>query len=100
MSAPTLARGLSPVRTVLPNNVVAIAQQNVAAPAVAISTAFRAGSIHDPASLPGLSYLMSLVVDRGTSPDPRTPSRRRSTIEASRCAWPSPDTPSRSAARV
>ena len=67
MSAPTLARGLSPVRSVLPNNVVAIAQQNVAAPAVAITLAFRAGSIHDPTSLPGLSYLMSLVVDRGTS---------------------------------
>ena len=67
VSAPTLARGLSPARSVLPNNVVAIAQQNVAAPAVAISLAFRAGSIHDPASLPGLSYLMSLVVDRGTS---------------------------------
>ena len=31
MSAPTLARGLSPARSVLPNNVVAIAQQNVAA---------------------------------------------------------------------
>jgi zinc protease len=67
VSAPSLARGLSPVRSVLPNNVVTIAQQNVAAPAVSINLAFRAGSLHDPGSLPGLSYFTSLVVDRGTS---------------------------------
>ena len=66
MSAPTLARGLSPVRALLPNGAVAIAQQNVAAPAVAIHLVFSAGSFHDPRTLPGLAYLTSLVIDRGT----------------------------------
>ena len=66
MSAPSLARGLSPLRAVLPNQVVATAQQNGAAPAVAISLAFSAGSLHDPDHLPGLAYLTSLVIDRGT----------------------------------
>lgn len=66
MSAPTLARGLSPVRAVLPNGVVTIAQQNVTAPAVAINATFGAGSFHDPVIFPGLAYLTSLVIDRGT----------------------------------
>lgn len=66
MNVPTLACGLAPVRLVLPNQVVAIAQQNVAAPAVAVSATFSAGSFHDPVSLPGLAYLTSLVIDRGT----------------------------------
>lgn len=66
VSPPTLARGLTPTRDVLSNGLVAIAQQNVAAPAVAINLAFCAGSVHDPTTLPGLSYLTSLVIDRGT----------------------------------
>jgi zinc protease len=66
VSLPTLTRGLSPVRDVLANGVVAIAQQNAAAPAVAISAVFPAGSFHDPLRLPGLAYLTSLVIDRGT----------------------------------
>ena len=66
MSPPTLARGLSPVRAQLPNGAVAIAQQNVAAPAVAVQLVFAAGSFHDPRTLPGLAYLTSLVIDRGT----------------------------------
>ena len=70
MSAPTLARGLSPVRAVLSNNAIAIAQQNVAAPAVALNLAFGAGSLHDPVALPGLAYLTSLVIDRGTGSRP------------------------------
>ena len=67
MSAPSLARGLTPLRSGLPNNLVAIAQQNVAAPAVAVHLAFRAGSFHDSTALPGIAYLASLVIDRGTT---------------------------------
>jgi len=63
---PTLIRGRAPARDVLPNGLVAIAQQNVAAPAVALNLSFCAGSFHDPVTLPGLSYLASLVIDRGT----------------------------------
>lgn len=66
MSAPSLARGLSPVRAVLPNHALAIAQQNVAAPAVSLNLAFCAGSFHDPLPLPGLAHLTALVLDRGT----------------------------------
>jgi zinc protease len=67
VSAPTLARGLSPVRQVLDNGVVAIAQQNPATPAVAINATFAAGSLRDPERLPGLANLASMVIDRGTA---------------------------------
>lgn len=66
MSAPSLTRGLSPVRAALPNGAVAIAQQNVAAPAVALNLTLPAGALHDPPELPGLAYLTSLVIDRGS----------------------------------
>ena len=35
-------------------------------PAVTISAVFRAGSVYEPADLPGLSYLAGRVIDRGT----------------------------------
>lgn len=67
MSQPTLAGGLSPVRGVLDNGVIAIVQHRRTARAVAINAAFAAGSVRDPESLPGLAYLAGLVVDRGTA---------------------------------
>ena len=67
MSVPTLARGLSPVRQVLDNGVVAIAQQNAATPAVAINATFAAGSFRDPEELPGVANLASMAIDRGTT---------------------------------
>ena len=65
MSQPALARGLSPVRAVLDNGVVAIVQENRTAPAVAINATFSAGSVREPESLPGLAYLTGLTIDRG-----------------------------------
>ena len=61
-----LERGLSPVREVLPNGAVLLAQENRGVPAVAISAAFDAGSITDPEGLPGLAYLAAKTLDRGT----------------------------------
>ena len=58
--------GLAPVRTVLPNGAVVIAQETVTTPAVTISAVFRAGSMYEPADLPGLAYLTGRVIDRGT----------------------------------
>ena len=61
-----LARGLSPVRHVLSNGVVVLAQENRGVPAVAITASFDAGSITDPGSCPGLAYLAAKTLDRGT----------------------------------
>lgn len=65
MSA-TVTRGLAPVRTVLPNGAVVIAQETTLTPAVTISAIFRAGSVYEPADAPGLAYLTGRVIDRGT----------------------------------
>ncbi|MGH9374264.1 MAG: M16 family metallopeptidase [Vicinamibacterales bacterium] len=62
----TLARGLSPVRAQLSNGAVVTVQETSMTPAVTISAAFRAGSMFDPADLPGLSYLTGRIIDRGT----------------------------------
>ena len=62
----TIARGLAPVRSVLPNGAVVIAQQTVMTPAVTISAVFRAGSVGEPSAVPGLAYLTGRVIDRGT----------------------------------
>jgi zinc protease len=62
----TLARGLTPVRTVLDSGAVVIAQQTSLTPAVTISAMFRAGSAFDPPDRPGVAYLSGKVIDRGT----------------------------------
>jgi zinc protease len=60
-------RGQMPAREVLPNGLVVIASESHATPAVTISASVRAGSVHDPAPLPGLAYFASRVLDRGTT---------------------------------
>jgi zinc protease len=66
----TLARGLSPVRSVLANGAVVLVQETSTTPAVAINASFLAGSIYEPEALTGLSHLMARVVDRGTERRP------------------------------
>jgi zinc protease len=60
------ARGLSPVRSALPNGVVALAQETPATPAVTINATLHTGSVAEPSHLPGLAYFTSRLVDRGT----------------------------------
>jgi len=57
---------LNPVRTRLDNGVSLLVKQTTTTPAVAISLAVRAGSIADPAGTPGMTWLLSRVIDRGT----------------------------------
>src|SRR5258707_7502446 len=57
---------LNPVRTRLDNGVSLLVKQTTTTPAVAISLAIRAGSIADRAGLPGMTWLLSRVIDRGT----------------------------------
>jgi zinc protease len=59
--------GLSPSRTTLSNGVVVIAKETRAIPAVTINLSIRAGSVCDPSDAPGAVYLMSRVLDRGTT---------------------------------
>jgi zinc protease len=63
---PTLASCLSPVRATLDNGAVVVVQETSATPAVAINATFLAGSLYEPAHLPGLAYLTGRVIDRGT----------------------------------
>jgi len=58
---------LNPVRATLPNGAVLLAKQTSTTPAVAINLAVRAGSAADPAGQPGLTWLLSRVLDRGTA---------------------------------
>jgi zinc protease len=57
---------LNPIRTRLDNGVSLLVKQTTTTPAVAISLSLRAGSIADPAGLPGMTWLLSRVIDRGT----------------------------------
>ena len=57
---------LNPVRTALANGATLLAKQTSTTPAVAINLAVRAGSASDPAGQPGLTWLLSRVLDRGT----------------------------------
>ena len=61
-----MSRGLAPARNVLDNGVVLLAKQTRTTPAVSINLAVRAGSVCDPADAPGLMWLLSRVIDRGT----------------------------------
>jgi zinc protease len=67
MSLPSVSHGLAPVRTVLPNGVAVIAKDTRKTAAVTINVALRAGSIGDPPGLDGATFLLSRVIDRGTT---------------------------------
>jgi zinc protease len=60
-------QGLSPARTVLDNGAVVITKETRTTPAVAITVAVRAGSVCDPPGAEGMTWLLSRVIDRGTS---------------------------------
>jgi zinc protease len=60
-------RGLEPARAVLDNGLVFIGKETHTTPAVTIDLAIRAGSICDPADAPGGTWLLSRVIDRGTT---------------------------------
>ncbi len=57
---------LNPVRTTLENGITVLAKKTSTTPSVAISLAIRAGSAYDPPGAPGITWLLSRVIDRGT----------------------------------
>jgi zinc protease len=61
-----LTSGLSPVRTVLDNGAVVLAQETSTTPAVAINVTFKAGGVHESPSLPGVAYFVGRLLDRGS----------------------------------
>lgn len=67
MTASTICRGLTPIRAVLRNGAVLLAEEIGGTPAVAINVTFDAGSVNDPADLPGVAYLVRHTIDRGTA---------------------------------
>jgi zinc protease len=62
-----MSPGLAPARSVLPNGVVLLSRRTRATPSVTINIAIRAGSVCDPADATGAMYLLSKVIDRGTT---------------------------------
>jgi len=58
---------LNPTRIQLPNGATLLAKTTTTTPAVAINLGVRAGSASDPAGEPGSAWLLSRVIDRGTS---------------------------------
>jgi zinc protease len=60
------AAGLSPVRAVLDNGVVILAQNNPTTPTVVVNLTFFTGSVYEPPSLSGLAFVAALAIDRGT----------------------------------
>jgi len=64
---PQPIRGLAPARVRLPNGATIVAKETRKTPAVAINIAIRAGSICDPSDALGATYVLSRVIDRGTS---------------------------------
>ena len=62
-----LPPGLAPSRVQLPNGATVVAKETRKTPAVSINVAIRAGSICDPADALGATYVLSRVIDRGTS---------------------------------
>ena len=51
----------------LDNGAVVIVQETSSIPSVSINATFLAGSLYEPDNLPGLAYLTSRVIDRGTT---------------------------------
>ena len=64
---PIVPVGLSPTAATLPNGVRLLTKQTETTPAVNINLAVQAGSVYDPEELPGVAFLLSRVIDRGTS---------------------------------
>ena len=62
-----VAGGLAPVRRVLSNGAVVLAQETAFSPALTISLGFRAGSLYEPADRAGLAWFSGRVIDRGTA---------------------------------
>jgi zinc protease len=58
---------LNPVRTTLENGITVLAKKTTTTPSVAINLAIRAGSAHDPQGAPGTTWLLSRVIERGTT---------------------------------
>lgn len=62
----TIQAGLNPVREVLANGVKVIVKETRVTPAITIHAAVYSGCASDPDGLPGLAYLLSRMIDRGT----------------------------------
>lgn len=85
--------GLSPVRRVLDNGVVLLAQNNPTTPTVALNATFFTGSLYEPATLTGLAYVAALSIDRGTVGRPGNQlAERFDDLGVSVRAWTTPHT--------
>ena len=61
-----VARGLSPIRTVLESGAVVTVQEASMTPAVTINATVQAGGVYEPEGQNGIAFLTGRVLDRGT----------------------------------
>jgi zinc protease len=61
-----VARGLSPLRTVLESGAVVTVQEASMTPAVTINATVQAGGVYEPDGQNGIAFLTGRVLDRGT----------------------------------
>jgi zinc protease len=62
-----VARGLSPIRTVLGSGAVVTVQETSVTPAVTINATIQAGGVFEPKGQNGIAFLTGRVLDRGTT---------------------------------
>ena len=60
------ARGLAPVREVLPTGVTVLCKETRVTPAVTLHASIRAGAAYDPPQTEGIAHFVSRTIDRGT----------------------------------
>lgn len=63
----SVASGLAPVSETLANGVRLLVERTRTTPAVTVSLALQAGTMHDPPDRPGTAHFASRVIDRGTT---------------------------------
>ena len=64
---PAVAADINPVRTVLPNGLTILVQEQHALPILQLHAVVKTGSAHDPAGKAGLANLVASLLDEGTA---------------------------------
>jgi zinc protease len=66
LSGVALAADIKPTRTVLPNGLTVLTVDQPSLPIVSVAVLIKAGAVHDPEPLAGLSFMVAELLDEGT----------------------------------
>src|SRR5437016_1549231 len=62
----SLAAEIKPARTVMPNGLTVLTMDQSSLPIVTVNVMVKAGAVHDPDALAGLSSMVAQMLDEGT----------------------------------